>query len=125
MSQGKSLSLPEVSSQAEKDNISCLCRIDRTGIGTELHKEAGVDGRRFRGCAQPGAPGSLPRREEVGLSNDKGRVLPHGTAQQGVGGAWAKVVDRTAGYRGNDITLCTRTLMQFLLRSELRTVAVF
>lgn len=84
-----------------------------------------MDGRRFRGCAQPGAPGSLPRREEVGLSNDKGRVLPHDTAQQGVGRAWAKVVDRTAEYRGNDITLCTWTLMQFLLRSELRTAAVF
>lgn len=40
-----------------------------------------------------------------------------------MGRARAKVVDRIAGFRGNDIT--QYTLMQFLLRLELGTAAAF
>lgn len=57
-------------------------------------------------------------RRWILLSDSKeGRVLPPSTAWQGMGRAWAKVVDGMAGFRGNDITLYT--LMQFLLRLKL------
>lgn len=63
-------------------------------------------------------------REEVHLSNSKeGRVLPPSTAHQGMGRAWAKVVDGITRFRGNDITLYT--LMQFLLRLELGIATAF
>lgn len=69
-----------------------------------------MGGRRFWGCGQPGAPGSLPRLCPGGrrghlINTDS--VLPRGTAYQRRGRAGAKVVDGTAGFRGNDITLYT------------------
>lgn len=68
-----------------------------------------MDGRRPQGCAQPGAPGSLPRLCPGGrrwhLSNNNGSMLPHGTAHGGRGKARAKVVDGDTGFRGDDITM--------------------